>query len=98
MLTYTDGAGVDRCQTCHTPIRTAADKMPIAPMRADELERIVRALATIADLLEDVTGILEKHAGRNAEQLRRAYAAAAEAIPDEIKTDRAGLLDEEADH
>lgn len=89
--TYRDGAGLDRCSNCHTPIRTAADNMPIAPMRADELEHIVRALATIADLLEDVTGILEKHAGRNAEQLRRAYAAEAEPIPADVKTDRGGL-------
>ena len=85
--TYTDGIGILRCAACHATIR-AGDGQLLAPMRVDELE-------AIAIHLSEVTAILERACGRNLEQLK---AAAAEAIPPEVKTDRAGLLDEEADH
>lgn len=91
MLTYRDGIGIDRCVACHTPIRSSDDHMLIAPMRVDELERMCRALSAIADLLEDVTTMLEHATGRNLEQLRRAAAAEAEPIAADVKTDRAGL-------
>jgi len=97
LATYRDGVGIDRCAACHHPIRTAADRMPITPLRVDELEGIVKALVDVAEMLEAVTHLLERAVGRSSEQLRRVAAAEAEAIPGDRKTDRAGLLDDEGE-
>jgi predicted LPLAT superfamily acyltransferase len=94
--TYRDGVGLEHCAHCHAALRSATGELLI-PMPNTDLENIVRALAEIATLLEAVTHVLERACGRNQEQLRRVAAAAAEAIPGDVKTDRAGLLDEEGD-
>jgi hypothetical protein len=94
--TYRDGVGLERCAHCHAALRSATGEL-LVPMPNADLENIVRALTEIAGLLEGVTHVLERACGRNAEQLRRVAAAAAEPIPGDRKTDRAGLLDDEGE-
>jgi len=71
MQTYRDGVGLERCTACGTALRSK-DGILLAPMRVNEVEEITTALADIAIILSRVTLTLERAAGRNAEQIRRA--------------------------
>jgi hypothetical protein len=99
--TYRDGIGLERCASCHSAIRSLTDD-PIVSVPIGELEHVARGLGQIADTLAELVVGLERITGRSVAQLQAEIDASrarqAEAIPGDVKTDRAGLLDEEGDY